>query len=72
MRSERHQRGEPVKHRSHPGEETQKRKAAANSRFAREGDFDESVLPPKSREEYQPGSKFPVTSVSGCGPAAVR
>lgn len=31
---------------------------------AREGDFNESVLPPKSREENQLGSKFPVTSVS--------
>lgn len=53
-----------MNHRSHPGEETQQREAAENSRFAREGDFNDSVLPPKSREEYQPGSKFLVTSVS--------
>lgn len=53
-----------MNHRSHPGEEMQQREAAENSTFAREGDFDEAVLPPKSREEYQPGSKFRVTSES--------
>lgn len=49
-----------MKHSPHPREEIQ---SVVEQQAAKEGDFNESLLPSKSREENQLGGKFPVASV---------